>query len=273
MMAARFPMPADLSVDELGSAGGAVARQVRLESAVERILDRALSRFMARALEMARHDRTGLMLGQLWQAWDAAIASAGDEMPAEVADWIVPIFADSEVPGLVYESAQAVFATGAVEGWPVSVIDDQLRLALAPDASPSESLVAAAARRKMPRHGAPWADLDAGGMKFMDRMKRDARTSVTGLDGLLTDRTLADKGFTRKRWVTRKDAKVRHTHVEAEGQTVPLAEPFIVGDYPLQYPGQRGAPPELIYNCRCVIVGTRWRAQNTLGQGRHPLFP
>ena len=43
---------------------------------------------------------------------------------------------------------------------------------------------------------------------------------------------------------------------------------FTVGGYPLQYPGERGAPPALVINCRCTMVGTRWRARGSFPQGR-----
>ena len=59
----------------------------------------------------------------------------------------------------------------------------------------------------------------------------------------------------RKRWIATKDARTRHTHGEADGQTVRYDEPFTVGGYPMMFPGDRslGAPGREIYNCRCRI--------------------
>lgn len=263
-MSTRFPLPQDLSREQLASPGDAVARMIRLESAVERVLVGAVRDFLARIEKLAFDGRASLTLGDAWMSWSQILGAAITSTPAPVAEWLLPIQAESEIPDLAYNAAVATVLTASTDGWSDSELRAQLRLALRPD-EPGSALVAAA--RKYPRHGAPWGDLDKGGMSFMDRMKRDARTAVTGLDGILTSSALRDQGFTRKRWVTRHDAKVRETHREAEGQTVALAESFIVGGHPLMYPGERGAPPSLIINCRCTMVGTRWRKPG-LQQGR-----
>lgn len=54
-------------------------------------------------------------------------------------------------------------------------------------------------------------------------------------------------------WQSMEDDRVRPTHVEADGQTVPIEEPFKVGKYLLMYPGDRslGAGEEEIILCRC----------------------
>lgn len=265
-MAARFPLPADLTREELASPGDAVARIVRLENAVERVMEGALRDFLRAVAGLAIRDGEALTLGQVWMEWAATVDSAiATRTPAPVAAWLAPALEDSDIPDAAHASALAVLAAARAEGWPPATRDDQLRLALRP--SEGETALVAAAARRGPRNGARWGDLDVGGMKFMDRMKRDARTAVTGLDGILTSSALRDQGFTRKRWVTRHDKKVRETHVHAEGQTVPLDQPFEVGGYPLMYPGERGAPASLVVNCRCVLVGTRWRATSTISHG------
>lgn len=263
-MALRFPLPSDLSREELESPAAAVARQVRLESSVERVLSGVLERFLADVRSLADRDGASLTVGQVWMSWTGIFGAAIADLPPVVAEWLASTIIDTDIPDVVYDSVQAVHAAATVEGWSASTTRDQVRLALQPSTGPS-SLVAAG--RRGPRHGARWEDLDTGGLSFMDRMKRDARTAVTGLDGILTSSALRDQGFTRKRWVTRHDAKVRATHVEAEGDTVPLDQPFYVGGYPLMYPGERGAPPALVINCRCVMVGTRWRARGAFPQG------
>ena len=54
-------------------------------------------------------------------------------------------------------------------------------------------------------------------------------------------------------WQSMEDDRVRPTHVEADGQTVPIEEPFKVGKYLLMYPGDSslGAGEEEIILCRC----------------------
>lgn len=255
---------------QLESPGAAVARQVRLENAVVRVLDDLVRNFLDDVRTLARRDGIQIQAGSVWAAWADRTSRALSATPPLVAEALAFDLAESEIPDVAYDSVRTVLTLAAEQGWTQAQTDDQVRLALSPDAGMTE-LVAAASRRG-PRHGARWDELDAGGMSFMDRMKRDARTAVTGLDGMIAVNALAGQGFTRKRWVTRHDDKVRETHREVDGDTVPLPEPFYVGGYPLMYPGERGAPPSIVINCRCVIVGTRWRAQGgfTQGRGRTP---
>lgn len=268
-MAVRFPS-LDYDRDQLESPGAAVARQVRLEGAIVRVLDGIVRDFLADVRRMARESGLSLAAGSVWASWSTIVDDALAAVPPMVTAWLAPDLAESEIPDVAYDSVRAVLTLAADQGWTQAQTDDQVRLALQPDAGQTEVLVAAG--RRGPRHGARWEELDAGGISFMDRMKRDARTAVTGLDGMLTVNALGEQGFTRKRWVTRHDDKVRETHRHADGDTVPLAEPFYVGGYPLMYPGERGAPPEIVINCRCVLVGTRWRAQGGFrpGVGRRP---
>lgn len=59
-----------------------------------------------------------------------------------------------------------------------------------------------------------------------------------------------------KQWLTRNDAKVREAHREVNGQIRLLADPFDVGGFEMQYPGDPTAPADLTVNCRCVMVAT-----------------
>ena len=58
---------------------------------------------------------------------------------------------------------------------------------------------------------------------------------------------------THKIWRTQGDERVRESHEAAEGQTVPIDEPFIIGGYEMMFPGDftRGAPASQYYRCRC----------------------
>lgn len=55
-------------------------------------------------------------------------------------------------------------------------------------------------------------------------------------------------------WVSMMDERVRISHWNADGQTVPVNEPFIVGGYKMMFPldDSLGAPITEIVNCRCV---------------------
>lgn len=58
----------------------------------------------------------------------------------------------------------------------------------------------------------------------------------------------------RKRWLATDDARTRPDHRHADGQLVPLRQPFTVGGWPLQFPGDPTGPPEQVIWCRCSLV-------------------
>lgn len=63
-----------------------------------------------------------------------------------------------------------------------------------------------------------------------------------------------EPGVGAKTWVTAGDERVRPDHAEADGQAVPLDQPFDVGGEQLMYPGDPQGSLEQIANCRCVVV-------------------
>lgn len=90
--------------------------------------------------------------------------------------------------------------------------------------------------------------------KWRTRIKRVVRTSFTGVVGRLTLAELRLRGIKTKTWVTKRDSRVRPTHREADGQTVPMEAYFRVGNESLMYPGEHGKALAEIANCRCIIV-------------------
>lgn len=62
-------------------------------------------------------------------------------------------------------------------------------------------------------------------------------------------------GKTRKRWMTERDDKVRKTHTKINGITIPINEPFVVGNSLMMFPKDTSlnAEMEQIANCRCTI--------------------
>ena len=69
----------------------------------------------------------------------------------------------------------------------------------------------------------------------------------------------ASGAVVKKQWLASRDNRVRKDHEEADGQTVPLDEPFMVGGYQLMWPGDpsMGAAAKEIVNCRCAIIFMR----------------
>jgi uncharacterized protein with gpF-like domain len=58
----------------------------------------------------------------------------------------------------------------------------------------------------------------------------------------------------RKRWLATEDSRTRPDHKEADGQLVPLGQPFIVGNFPLMFPGDPAGPPHQVIFCRCAML-------------------
>jgi hypothetical protein len=89
------------------------------------------------------------------------------------------------------------------------------------------------------------------------RARRIARTE-THAAAMYGQQAAADASpleFT-KTWLATEDHRTRKDHAEANGQTVALDEPFVIGEdgHRLMYPGDTSAPPGQIINCRCVAL-------------------
>lgn len=101
-----------------------------------------------------------------------------------------------------------------------------------------------------------FADTDV--TKWKNRARTVARTEVVGAyNGGLHDAftMLAESDPDTeyvKRWLATEDSRTRPDHVEADGQVVPFASPFIVGGYQMMHPHDPTAPAKEVVNCRCV---------------------
>ena len=69
------------------------------------------------------------------------------------------------------------------------------------------------------------------------------------------DSSVGASNPTVKTWTSMRDDIVRESHEEADGQTVPLEQDFIVDGEPLMYPGDGSrASIENWINCRCLAI-------------------
>ncbi len=261
----------DLNIE---SAAAAFARQARTEKAVELALESVLRVFLEDTYRYARTDGAAVSPAAIAEKWAhyTSAATLGERLPAEVAEYVAASLAVSPIPDETYTSIQAVYLRSAEQSWTLRETRDALQAALSPDGGatflvPVESLVAAAPVVKRDENGRPkyrrTAGLDVGGMSWINRMRTEARTSVTGLDGLLSTDAMRRQGKPFKMWVTRKDEKVRTTHAHADGQTVPVNDTFTVGGFPMRHPGDRQAPASETVNCRCVTVGSDREVRGT----------
>lgn len=55
-------------------------------------------------------------------------------------------------------------------------------------------------------------------------------------------------------WLATSDTRTRPNHREADGQRVPVDQPFTVGGFPLMFPGDPTGPPQERINCRCSTL-------------------
>lgn len=94
----------------------------------------------------------------------------------------------------------------------------------------------------------------------LPRARTIARTESHGARNVAAAATLqrfeaaygVGPGIMRKQWQATEDERTRHTHNEADGQTVQFADPFTVGGFSLAFPGDPAGPPQEVINCRCT---------------------
>jgi hypothetical protein len=92
------------------------------------------------------------------------------------------------------------------------------------------------------------------------RARMIARTEVHGARNTVAMGTMQrfesaygiPSGVMRKEWQATGDTRTRIEHREADGQTVAFTEPFMVGGFPLAFPGDPSGPAALVINCRCA---------------------
>ena len=92
-----------------------------------------------------------------------------------------------------------------------------------------------------------------------DSALRAARTALTGAEcaGRQDSLSAAKKrGISvKKEWLACADSRTRHAHAVLDGQKADVDKPFKVDGQEIMYPGDPHAKGELVYNCRCTLVG------------------
>ena len=110
------------------------------------------------------------------------------------------------------------------------------------------------------------ADVDRVVGRYADRLlnlrgENIARTEVLGSLNEGMDQALrqaVEDGLiqpenTRRVWDATMDDRTREAHQAANGQDVGLDEPFTVDGEEMMHPGDFGASPGNVINCRCVV--------------------
>lgn len=97
--------------------------------------------------------------------------------------------------------------------------------------------------------------------RWPNRAVTIARTESLG--ALNSSRTDSFQAFTEedesdteyeRMWLATADSRTRETHRVADGQRVGVADPFMVGGFPLMFPGDPTGPPQEVINCRCTSL-------------------
>jgi len=85
-----------------------------------------------------------------------------------------------------------------------------------------------------------------------------AQTETAHAYGVARHEAMVAAGILFKGWLSSRNKSVRPTHVAADetymSEPIPADEPFIVGGYPLQHPGDPSGPAGEVINCHCVEI-------------------
>lgn len=270
--------PTQPSNDDLYSPGSSISLRELYEHEVDRIAYAAGAALAAYALAQSLAGNP-VTAAALWDLWAEKITLGVDrlELDADTRAFLINELMSDTFPDEVFSTARDTSAeaasmnlsderrrdvltetlsmdTGTVV---LAVVAGVLLLGGSPTGTVAPPKPGAPDKVFTPTPEAPLPGLRVGAMSWKLRMRYSARTVSTRLNGWLTQQGLSLLGIAQKRWVSRHDPRVRSTHAAADGQTVAVNQPFLVGGELLRYPGDGyGSAGETI-NCRCVMVGVR----------------
>lgn len=97
--------------------------------------------------------------------------------------------------------------------------------------------------------------IDADYYLSLDRAKNLSGNETNTVRNYYNDIQAISDGYTRKKWVTMKDAKVRHSHYLVDEETIGIFDVFEVGNSKMKYPRDYslGADGKEIAGCRCTV--------------------
>lgn len=198
-------------------------------SAVDAMAQRSQLRASGPIVTFARR-RNPFAYTNIREHWYSTVRELADRRADLVPEEIERVLLDSMLPAQVYEDVSEVLATARSSDWTTYQTKRHLSALLIP---------------KSPREHE----------RYKARVRFLGRTTATMNSSLKRLREFRDdESVVGKRWVAHHDERTRHSHLAANGQTVAIDDPFIVGGAALAFPGDPSAPMEEVANCRCVMV-------------------
>lgn len=88
-----------------------------------------------------------------------------------------------------------------------------------------------------------------------DRARLNAEDEANAIFNYDEYRQAIFDGKTMKEWVSMRDAQVRRTHAEVDGEVIPIEDAFLVGTSLMRFAKDTslGASQDEIINCRCSV--------------------
>lgn len=230
----------------LTSPGWAMSSRERLELELRRVTLRATRKFLREvqsdALAALEHGGSRLTLGEVLGRWEAVVQAGG----AEVAKRL-------KVPA---NSPQVLATMARLRKLPIPTEAQDAVSTVLFSRRPSKT---ALKRALSMRTGETYEDVTGKvvqeGADWYDRTVALARSEATVAFNNERLKELADSDATEVVWIAHHDQLTRPTHLAADGQTVRIGTPFIVGGFALAYPGDPLGPIQETAGCRCVLAG------------------
>lgn len=198
-------------------------------SAVDAMAQRSQLRASGPVITFARQ-RNPFAYTNIREHWYSTVRELADRRADLVPEEVEQVLLDSMLPAQVYEDVTEVLARARSSDWTTYQTKRHLSALLIP---------------KSPRDHE----------RYKARVRFLGRTTATMNSSLKRLREFReDSSVIGKRWVAHHDERTRHTHLAANGQTVAIDDPFIVGGAALAFPGDPSAPMEEVANCRCSMV-------------------
>ena len=222
------------------SPGKALSQQASDEGRLEKALIRQTKAMLLsiKKAALARSLQPAFATNLWHQAIIDTLTASGLERGSQEWRYLSDSLAELDLGQEAYASATAVLAAArAVSGTFMTAVDEAALGRALDEALDLEtpSLTAAGVDPFVDLYG----DLKQLGATWRSRVRRTVRTGFTGFSGFVAQQAFRVGRRSEKRWVAHHDDHTRTTHLEADGQTVPVEANFIVGGSPLQYPGDR----------------------------------